>query len=76
MPEFNYEIVKQVKTLSESNGYTTEVNLIRYGGGRTKLDIRKWNRNEDRMLKGITLTKQEGLDLLEALKELDFEEVE
>ncbi len=76
MPEFKYEIVKQVKTLSESNGYTTEVNLIRYGGGKTKLDIRKWNRNEDRMLKGITLTKEEGLDLLEALRELDFDEVE
>jgi len=76
MPEFNYEIVRKVATLSESNGYTTEVNLIKYGGGRTKLDIRKWNRNEDRMLKGITLTKQEGLDLLAALKDLDFEEVE
>ena len=76
MPEFKYEIVKSIRTLSESKGYTTEVNLIKYGEGKTKLDIRKWNRNEDKMLKGITLTKEEGLELFEALKELDFEEVE
>ena len=76
MPAFNYEIVKKVAELTESNGYTTEVNLIKYGGGKTKLDIRKWNRNEDRMLKGITLNNEEAKALLEALKQLNLDEVE
>lgn len=74
MPEFKYEIKKEVSTLTENNGYTTEVNVIAYGeNGRNKLDIRKWNRNEDKMLKGITLNKEEALKLLDALKDFDYE---
>jgi hypothetical protein len=67
---FKYEIKKQVATLSDNNGYTTEVNLISFNGGKEKLDIRKWNRNEDRMLKGISLTDEEVKQLKKALVEV------
>ena len=64
--EFNYDIKKRIAVLSESgNGaFTTEVNLISFNGAEPKLDIRKWDKRTDRMLKGIALDGEE----VEALK--------
>ena len=75
MAEFKYEINEEVAVLSENGDFTCEVNIITYGTGRPKLDIRKWNRAEDKMQKGITLNKEEALTLLEALKDLDFDKI-
>ncbi|MCR4632992.1 MAG: hypothetical protein K5648_02570 [Erysipelotrichaceae bacterium] len=75
MAEFKYEINEEVAVLSENGDFTCEVNIITYGTGRPKLDIRKWNRAEDKMQKGITLNKEEALGLLEALKDLDFDKI-
>lgn len=76
MPEFKYEINNKVSVLAEQGDYTTEVNVITYGEhGKPKLDIRKWNRAEDRMQKGITLNKDEAQALYEALKGFDFEQL-
>ena len=76
MPEFKYEINNKVAVLSESGNYTCEANVITYGeNGKPKLDIRKWNRAEDRMQKGITLNKEEALALYEALKGFNFDEI-
>ena len=69
------EINEEVAVLSENGDFTCEVNIITYGTGRPKLDIRKWNRAEDKMQKGITLNKEEALTLLEALKDLDFDKI-
>lgn len=73
MPEFKYEINEKVALLSENGDYTCEANVITYGTGRPKLDIRKWNRAEDKMQKGITLNRAEAEALYEALKEFDFD---
>ena len=75
MAEFKYEINEEVAVLSENGDFTCEVNIITYGTGRPKLDIRKWNRAEDKMQKGITLNKEEALALLEALNDLDFDKI-
>lgn len=72
MSDFKYEIVKQVAILNESKGYTKEINLIKYGDKEPMLDIRKWNRNDDTMQKGIALSKEEAHKLKEALATLDF----
>lgn len=66
---FNYEIKERLGVLSQSeNGdYTVEVNMISYNGAAPKLDIRKWDRRGDRMLKGITLNAEEAQALKEAL---------
>ncbi|MBR5340581.1 MAG: hypothetical protein IK151_01500 [Erysipelotrichaceae bacterium] len=76
MAEFKYEINNKIAVLSENGDYTCEANVISYGeNGRPKLDIRKWNRAEDKMQKGITLNKEEALALFEALKEFNFDEL-
>lgn len=76
MPEFKYEINKRVAVLSEKGNYTCEANVITYGeNGKPKLDIRKWNRAEDKMQKGITLTKEEAEELYKALKDFDFDQL-
>lgn len=66
---FSYEIKKHIATLSESGDgdFTTELNLISYNGASPKLDLRKWDRRTDKMLKGITLTHEEAINLREAL---------
>ena len=75
MAEFKYKINDEVAVLSENGDFTCEVNVITYGTGRPKLDIRKWNRAEDKMQKGITLNREEAEALLEALKEFDFDKL-
>ncbi len=75
MAEFKYEINEEVAVLSENGDFTCEANIITYGTGRAKLDIRKWNRAEDKMQKGITLNKEEALALFEALKDFDFDKL-
>ena len=62
--DFNYQITRPVAVLSRSNNgrYTAEVNYISY-----KLDIRKWDRENNKMLKGIALNKAEAEALKEAL---------
>ena len=72
MAEFKYEINDKVAVLSENGDFTCEANVITYGTGRPKLDVRKWNRAENKMQKGITLTRDEAEALYEALKEFDF----
>lgn len=68
MGEFNYNITKKLGILSQTdNGeYTKEVNLISYNGKEPKVDIRRWDRKNDKMQKGITLDHEE----VEALKEI------
>nr|DAJ23029.1 MAG TPA: hypothetical protein [Caudoviricetes sp.] len=64
--EFSYQITQKVAVLSQSSDgrYTTEANYISYNGGKPKFDIRKWDRHNDKMFKGISLNDSEA----EALK--------
>lgn len=64
---FRYEVKKHIATLSqtEDGRYTKEVNLISYNGAEPKVDIRKWDRENNKMQKGITLTGEE-VDALRA----------
>lgn len=66
---FNYEIKERLGVISQSgNGdFTTEVNIISYNGATPKVDIRKWDRRTDKMLKGISLTTEEAQALKDAL---------
>jgi len=75
MADFNYDITEEVAVLSEKNGWSKEVNWISYNGAPPKIDIRTWSTDEDgnkRMGKGITLTKEEAMELRDALGEIDF----
>lgn len=66
---FNYEIKERLGVISqtESGDFTTEVNIISYNGNTPKVDIRKWDRRTDKMLKGISLTIEEAQTLRDTL---------
>ena len=66
--KFQYEIVKEIGVLSESNkGWTKELNLISWNGAAPKYDIRDWAPNHEKMGKGVTLSSDEAKELLKLL---------
>lgn len=67
--DFNYTIVEQVAVLSQSGDTSKELNLVSYNGSPAKYDLRSWRRTdgEERLLKGLTLTLEEGAALKAAL---------
>ena len=68
MAEIKYEITEEIKVLSENaNGWTKELNLVSWNGGKPKYDIRDWSPEKDRMAKGITLTDDEMKILVETV---------
>ncbi len=68
MPEFTYEIVETLGTLSETaKGWTKELNLISWNGREPKLDIREWAPEHEKMGKGVTLTEEEAQEILKIL---------
>lgn len=68
MPDKKYEIVKEISVLSESDkGYTVEINFVSWNGNEPKYDIRRFAPNRERCGKGITLTRDEAMELLKAL---------
>ena len=72
MSEFKYEIKERLVVLSNKNGYTMEFNIVSFNNGEPMYDIRKWNTNEDRMMKGISLNKEELLALRDKLNEISI----
>lgn len=70
--EFKYEITEKIAILSENTtgNYTMELNRISYNGSTPKIDVRKWNKKSNKMLKGITLTDDEAKALKEALNRI------
>ncbi len=65
------EIVRSIAVLSENErGYTKEINLVSWNGGEPKYDIRNWHPGRERSGKGITLTKEEIMNLMDAMEEV------
>lgn len=64
--EFTYTIEKRFGTVSEAGSLPLEMNLVSFNGAPAKFDLRKWRTKETgerTMQKGITLTREELLDL-------------
>ena len=69
--QFKFEIIQNIAVLStEKSGWATEINLVSFNGAPPKYDIRTWDPNHEKMGKGITLTKEELMQLESVLKEL------
>ncbi len=69
MAEFQYEIKEEIGILSESkSGWRREVNRVSWNGAAPKLDIRDWAPGHEKMGKGITLSTEETVKLLELLQ--------
>lgn len=71
MPEIKYEITQSIACLSEEkNGWTKGLNLVSWNGNAPKYDILSWSADHSKMGKGITLTKEELVQLASVLREL------
>ena len=69
MGDISYTIVRHIGILSTSkNGWTKELNLISWNGGRAKYDIRDWAPEHEKMGKGVTLSAEEASELFELLQ--------
>lgn len=65
------EIVEPIAVLSENKkGYTKEINLVSWNGAEPKFDIRNWHPGRARFGKGVTLTRDEIMNLMEAMREV------
>ncbi len=72
MADFNYEIIETIAVLSESpKGWTKELNLISWNGREPKYDLRDWAPDHEKMGKGITLSKEDVLQLKESLADFN-----
>lgn len=68
---FEYEIVQHIAILStDKSGWTKELNFVSYNGALPKYDIRSWDPNHEKMGKGVTLNKEELVQLESVLREL------
>ena len=71
MKDFSYEIKAHLATLSTVQGEKREIalelNLISFGDRPAKYDLRTWDRTNGKMLKGVTLTREEAEALTKAL---------
>ena len=67
---YNIDQALGILSQSEDGQYTTEVNMISYNDKRPKLDIRRWNKKDGKMLKGVALSWEETQKLVEILQEL------
>lgn len=71
MPDIKYEIIQSIACLSEEkSGWTKELNLVSWNGNGPKYDIRSWSADHTKMGKGVTLTREELVQLASVLQEL------
>lgn len=64
-----YEIKEHIATIAEHGGgdYAVELNFISFNGAPAKYDLRKWDKRGNRMLKGVTLSREEAEAVAAAL---------
>jgi hypothetical protein len=73
MAELKYEIVNEFGVIVEtSKGWTKELNLVSWNERQAKYDIRDWSPDHSKMGKGITLTKDELVQLKELLNNMEL----
>lgn len=70
--KISFEITEHIGVISESaKGWRKELNLVKWGDRDPKYDIRDWDKEHEKMSKGITLTKDEATALCEILKGME-----
>ncbi|MCF2612973.1 MULTISPECIES: YdbC family protein [Fusobacterium] len=77
MADIKFDIIEKLGTIGEgSKGWSKEVNIISWNGRKPKIDIRDWDENNEKMGKGLTLTKEELKTLKGLLNSLDIDELD
>lgn len=64
----NFEIVKTLLSLPAEGTFHKELNVIKWGDNKPKLDLRGWNDDHTKMTKGITLTDEEAEAFAETIR--------
>ncbi|SDC06433.1 hypothetical protein SAMN05421734_10449 [Pelagirhabdus alkalitolerans] len=73
MASIQYEIIEEIACLSTSaSGWTKELNLVSWNNREPKYDIRDWSPDHEKMGKGITLSKEELVNLKQNLNEINM----
>ena len=76
MSDLKYEIKRNVGVLGEgTKGWKKEVNIIKWNDKRPKVDIRDWAENHEKMSRGITLSREEVMELKKLLQQIDENEL-
>lgn len=77
MADFKFDIKKNLGTISEnSKGWKREINLMTWNNKKPKVDIREWDEKHEKMGKGITLNKEELIQLKDILNGINIDELE
>ena len=72
--EFKYEVTETLGVLSETgNGWTKEINLVSWNDRAPIYDLRTWTAGHERMGKGITMTKDEIVQLRAILNSINLD---
>ncbi len=73
MAGIKFEIEKKYGVISTSpKGWNKELNLVSWNDRPGKFDIRDWDPDNEKMGKGITLTKEELRELRDLLNEMEL----
>ena len=75
MAEIKYKIKSRIGIVGSSKGWTKELNLISWNEKAAKFDLRSWTDDHIKMSKGITLTKDELINLRDLLNKINIDEV-
>ena len=71
MANIEFEIVQSIACLAEEkNGWVKELNFISWNKREAKYDIRAWSKDHSKMGKGVTLDREELINLKSILDEL------
>lgn len=73
MAGIKYEVKESYGVLSESaKGWTKKLRSISWNDREAKFDIREWSPDDEKMGKGVTLSKDELLKLRDILNDLEL----
>ncbi len=72
MAGIKFEIEEKLGILSERKGWTKELNLVSWNNRKAKADIREWGETHEKMGKGITLSREELIELKNILNSMDL----
>ena len=72
--QISFNVTKSIWKLNRAvNGWQKEVNLVAWNGKKPKLDVREWNADKTKMRRGVTLSKDEVLELKRCLNSIDID---
>lgn len=74
MGDFSCKIIKSIGVINNDSSWKKELNLVSWDGKARKFDIRNWDKKHERMSKGVTLTKEELVELKELLNKINIDE--